>query len=216
MNLKRDTFTNNGVCSKKIINFYAQLIIQRHKDNPKEFADVHVYNTFFYDTLSKFGYNKVRKWSKKFDTFKKDLIIIPVHLGMHWVCAAINLRRKRFEYYDSLHGGPGRCFQILRDYLKEESKDKKKEDRDLLDWTEFCPKVDLFFTSFIGRATYRHDSQDIPAQQNGYDCGVFTCMFMDYLARQEDFDFSQDNMPYLRERIIWEISQSKMIISSLH
>lgn len=33
------------------------------------------------------------------------MVIFPLNLGnMHWVCAAINLRQKRFEYFDSLGG----------------------------------------------------------------------------------------------------------------
>lgn len=32
-------------------------------------------------------------------------MIVPMNLGnQHWVCAAINFRRKRIEYYDSLGG----------------------------------------------------------------------------------------------------------------
>lgn len=122
--------------------------MKRCKARQEVFADVHVYNTFFYDTLSKSGYSKVRKWSKKFDTFQKAVIIIPVHLGMHWVCAAINFKRKRFEYYDSLHGSAGKAFSILRKYLEEESRDKKKEDIDLSGWTDYCPKV-RFLIKFL-------------------------------------------------------------------
>ena len=37
--------------------------------------------------------------------FSKDLVLIPVNIsGMHWTAAAINLRAKRFEYYDSMAG----------------------------------------------------------------------------------------------------------------
>ena len=39
----------------------------------------------------------------QFDLFKKDMIIMPINLGnMHWVCAAINIEKQRFEYYDSM------------------------------------------------------------------------------------------------------------------
>lgn len=39
----------------------------------------------------------------QFDTFEKDIIIIPVnHSNMHWCCSAVNIKEKRFEYYDSL------------------------------------------------------------------------------------------------------------------
>lgn len=39
----------------------------------------------------------------QFDTFEKDIIIMPInHNNAHWVCAAVNISLKRFEYYDSL------------------------------------------------------------------------------------------------------------------
>jgi hypothetical protein len=40
---------------------------------------------------------------EQFDTFAKDIIIVPINLGgSHWVCAAVNFEKKRIEYYDSL------------------------------------------------------------------------------------------------------------------
>jgi hypothetical protein len=59
----RDILTlENGKClNDEIINFYAQLIMDRAKAKK-----VHVYNTFFYSTLFQGGgYSKVKKWSKK-------------------------------------------------------------------------------------------------------------------------------------------------------
>ena len=53
--------------------------------------------------------------------------------------------------------------------------------------------------------------QDLPQQENGYDCGVFTCQFLKALSRgQERFAFTQRNMPYLRKRMILEIAQAKL------
>jgi hypothetical protein len=50
----------------------------------------------------------------QFDVFKKDIIILPVNLGnAHWVCAAINIREKRFEYYDSM-GNPDKGVMKVR------------------------------------------------------------------------------------------------------
>ena len=31
-----------------------------------------------------------------------DRIVVPVHQGMHWVCAVIDLQQRKFIYYDSL------------------------------------------------------------------------------------------------------------------
>ena len=48
-----------------------------------------------------------------------------------------------------------------------------------------------------------------PQQENGYDCGVFTCQFLESLSRgEESFIFTQKDMPYLRRRMIWEIGHA--------
>jgi sentrin-specific protease 1 len=53
--------------------------------------------------------------------------------------------------------------------------------------------------------------QDVPQQENGYDCGMFTCCFLEALSRgEETFNFSQKDMPYLRRRFIWEIGNASL------
>jgi sentrin-specific protease 1 len=53
--------------------------------------------------------------------------------------------------------------------------------------------------------------QDTPQQENGYDCGVFTCQFLETLSRgEETFNFTQGDMPYLRRRMIWEIGNARL------
>lgn len=44
--------------------------------------------------------------------FNLDKIIIPIHLSMHWCLAVINLKEKRFEYYDSLLGNNDECHTV--------------------------------------------------------------------------------------------------------
>lgn len=49
----------------------------------------------------------------QFDTFAKDKIIVPINLGnQHWVCAAINIKEKRFEYYDSLGNANNKVYAV--------------------------------------------------------------------------------------------------------
>ncbi|KAL1915170.1 uncharacterized protein VTP21DRAFT_7651 [Calcarisporiella thermophila] len=181
------TLTDGQWLNDEVINFYGNLIMDRAKKNPG-YPKVHVFNTFFYSTLRDSGYPKVKRWTKrqKIDIFALDYVLIPIHLGMHWCCAVINLRRKRFEYYDSLHGSNPQCFQLLREYLDLEHKDKKGCIIDLSDWEDLQPK-------------------NIPGQRNGYDCGVFTCTFAEYVSREAPFDFDQRHMKYIRRRMIYEI-----------
>ena len=48
------------------------------------------------------------------DIFSLDKVIVPVHLGSHWCLAVINIRDKRFEYYDSLGGPNAQCFKVRK------------------------------------------------------------------------------------------------------
>ena len=45
------------------------------------------------------------------DIFSKDLILVPINVGgMHWIAAAINMNKKRIEYFDSM-GSYGSAMQ---------------------------------------------------------------------------------------------------------
>ncbi|KAI9364484.1 hypothetical protein DFJ73DRAFT_788926 [Zopfochytrium polystomum] len=186
------TLRNGQWLNDEIINFYGELIMERAKNTPK-LPQLHYFNTFFLPTLRDQGYSMVRRWTRKFDLFAKELVIIPVHLGMHWCCSIINFKKKRIEYYDSLHGSYNIIFKVLRDYLASESMDKKKKPFDFEGWTDYAPK-------------------SIPAQRNGYDCGVFTCMFAEFSSRQAPFTFTQIDMPDLRNRIASEIINKKLMV----
>lgn len=76
----------------QVVNFYLSLIQERSGKDGK--PSVHVFNTFFYPTIMQHGHSRVKRWTKQVDIFSKDLIIIPVHLGMHW-CLAVSLCHKK-------------------------------------------------------------------------------------------------------------------------
>eukprot|EP00158_Paraphelidium_tribonemae_P002419 Partr_v1_DN25352_c2_g2_i3_m21767 putative specific peptidase len=146
---------NGQWLNDELVNFYLNMIKQRSEIYHGK--RVHVFNTFFYPNLKDPGYEKVKRWTKSFDLFELDLVLFPVHLGMHWCCGCIDMKNKRIEYYDSLHGLDSEYFKIIRSYLQDEFLDKHNKVLDLSDWTEYVPK-------------------DIPAQMNGFDCGVFACI----------------------------------------
>ncbi|KAF8898377.1 hypothetical protein BD779DRAFT_1795101 [Infundibulicybe gibba] len=191
----------------EIINFYGALILTRSEDCKKNIGtpgkaakggqvlDVHVFSTFFWPKLTGDGYAKGRlsKWTKKMDIFNKDIILIPVnHANAHWTAAAINFRQKRIESYDSMGMTRSAVFRHLRAYVDAEHREKKRKAFDFTGWVDWAP-------------------EDTPQQENGYDCGVFTCQFLESLSRGvESFRFSQNNMHYLRRRMIWEIGSARL------
>jgi len=151
------------------------------------------------------GHQTVKRWTRKIDLFDKDIIFFPVNLAnMHWVLAVINKRKKRFEYYDSLAGPDPGVIAKLRRYYKDEYRAKNNEDLDLAEWSDYQPEV--------------------PKQSNSSDCGVFVCQFMHSLsqdlvdtgyqeAKAESvvFDFTAENMPYIRNMMVLEIVRKSFL-----
>ena len=75
------------------------------------------------------------------DIFSHDLLIIPVHLGMHWCLACVDLRRKAVRYFDSMLGNNNRGLDAILRYLRDEHADKKKQPLDTGDWEAVNEKV---------------------------------------------------------------------------
>ena len=75
----------------EVVNFYFNLIKSR-SESDSNLPKVHVFNTFFYPKIMKTGHAGVKRWTRKVDIFSMDVILIPVHLGMHWCLAVIDLK----------------------------------------------------------------------------------------------------------------------------
>ncbi|EOR00012.1 Sentrin-specific protease 1 [Wallemia ichthyophaga EXF-994] len=192
----------------EVINFYAEMLRKRKADDIESWEkndkkgvkpfDAYIHGTFLFSTLESAGYDKAKlgRWVKKIDLFEKDIIIFPINRGQsHWVCGAINMRKKRFEMYDSMGGGNKHVYNKMREYIGKEHETKKGTPFDFTDWEDFW-------------------SENTPAQNNGFDCGVFSCCFMDALSRGMDvdddsaFEFTQKHMKYLRQRLVLDIAMA--------
>ncbi|KAL4105928.1 hypothetical protein PRIC1_003983 [Phytophthora ramorum] len=179
----------------EVINFYFQMMSDR--DEALVSAGVlpkrsHFFNSFFYTKVSENGYNfiNVRRWTRKIDLFALDKIFIPVNVGnMHWCMAVIFMTEKRIQYYDSMHGSGAACLKVLLRYLHDESEHKKKQKFDAEGW-------ELVTTT-----------TDTPTQNNGSDCGVFSCMFADYLSQNRPLSFTQKDIPFHRHRMVLHVSR---------
>ncbi|KAA0188975.1 hypothetical protein HAZT_HAZT000903 [Hyalella azteca] len=189
---RRDIATLDGLnwLNDEVVNFYMNLIMERSQS--EKLPSVYAFNTFFYPKLIKMGFSGVKRWTKKIDIFSYDLLLVPVHLGMHWCLATIDTQQRVICYYDSMLGDNPQCLHELRKYLADESMDKKKSAIDLSGWKYETPK-------------------DIPQQMNGSDCGMFACKFSEYLSRRKPITFTQDHMPYFRRRMVYEIVTNKLL-----
>uniref|UniRef100_A0AC34R3U0 Ubiquitin-like protease family profile domain-containing protein n=1 Tax=Panagrolaimus sp. JU765 TaxID=591449 RepID=A0AC34R3U0_9BILA len=190
---RKDLLTLSGLdwLNDEIINFYLDLVCKRSKSDP-DLPKVYAFQTFFYTTLCQRGYGDVKRWTKKVDVFSYDIWLVPVHLQVHWCMAVVDLQNKTIEYYDSMLGKNSVVFELLTEYLSSESMDKRKQPLNTNDW------------KLIRKC-------DIPTQQNGSDCGMFSCKFGEYASRRAEIDFSQKNMPYFRQRMVYEICQQQLM-----
>mmetsp|Transcript_26381 Transcript_26381/g.77020 ORF Transcript_26381/g.77020 Transcript_26381/m.77020 type:complete len:346 (-) Transcript_26381:78-1115(-) len=188
----------------EVINCFVELLRQ-HASEAEQAGEplpkVHIFSSLFYTKLAEspeYTYGNVRRWTKraKVDLFSRDLVIVPINQGnSHWTLGLINLRQKRFEFIDSMHGSDGGRLAVLRRYLKDEHQDKKGAPLDLgEDW------VDISYTAADGT----------PRQTNGFDCGMFMSRTAEYLVRDAVLDFTQADMPNLRRRMVFELSQKAL------
>nr|XP_006139139.1 sentrin-specific protease 1 isoform X6 [Pelodiscus sinensis] len=186
------TLNNLNWLNDEIINFYMNLLMERSKE--KGLPTVHAFNTFFFTKLKTAGYQAVKRWTKKVDVFSVDILLVPIHLGVHWCLAVIDFRKKTITYYDSMGGINNEACRILLQYLKQESLDKKRKEFDTNGWLLLSKK-----------------SQEIPQQMNGSDCGMFACKYADYITKDRPINFTQQHMPYFRKRMAWEILHRRLL-----
>ncbi|CAL4939336.1 unnamed protein product [Urochloa decumbens] len=178
----------------EVINLYLELLKEREKREPKRFLKCHFFNTFFYKKLAcgknGYDYKSVKRWTTRkklgYELIECDKIFVPVHKDVHWCLAIINMKENTFQYLDSLGGMDHNVPRILARYIAEEVKDKSNRIIDTSLWREEI--VD-----------------DIPLQQNGWDCGMFMLKYIDFHSRGLELSFSQENMKYFRMRTAKEI-----------
>eukprot|EP00775_Hariotina_reticulata_P005601 gene5601-5839_t len=175
----------------EVMNFYMALLQDRDAQLQGQpgVPSCHFFNTFFVNKLIKdagvYKYQNVQKWTlpKRLKlssqvrdcVLKCDRVIIPVHEGVHWTCAMVDLQHKRLLFFDSLQGRNKVVMDALRRWVQDEAKDKLKQDWDVDSWPEHFPSA-------------------IPRQTNGCDCGVFTLLYASRLGLGRLFDFRQDDL----------------------
>uniref|UniRef100_A0A672GTC4 Sentrin-specific protease 5-like n=1 Tax=Salarias fasciatus TaxID=181472 RepID=A0A672GTC4_SALFA len=168
----------------QIMNMYGDLVMDSVPDK------VHFFNSFFYDKLRTKGYDGVKRWTKNVDIFQKDLLLIPIHLEVHWSLVSVDIRGRAITYFDSQRTLNRRCPKHIFKYLQAEA--IKKEQRDFLTgWKGF-------FKMNVGR------------QNNDSDCGAFVLQYCKCLALGQPFGFGQQDMPRLRRQMYKELCHCKL------
>ncbi|XP_064874905.1 sentrin-specific protease 2-like isoform X2 [Oncorhynchus nerka] len=177
----------------EVINFYLSLVMI-HSSSAGQGLKVYSFSTFFFPKLHGGGHSAVKRWTKAVDLFQYDIILVPLHLGVHWSLAVINFNSRTVRSYDSMGQRHDDICSLLLLYLREEHKARKNQDLDTCKWT-------------VGSLR----ASEIPQQKNGSDCGVFACKYADYIAQGRPLNFRQCHMPLFRKLMIWEILNQRLL-----
>ncbi|XP_053930954.1 sentrin-specific protease 2 [Cuculus canorus] len=195
INITRDdirTLQKYNWLNDQIINFYMYLVMERSKK--EKYPVVYAFTTFFYRKLISGGYAAVERWTKGVDIFRQDIVLVPVYQKSHWTLAVIDMRQKSIRYFDSVALRGSKICDIVFNYLQEEAQAKRQLKLIRSEWT-----------------LHNMTSHEIPQQWNVSDCGVFVCKYADYIARDKPLSFTQNNMPYFRKKMVWEIIHQQLL-----
>ncbi|KAM9384414.1 uncharacterized protein KZ484_006240 isoform 2-T3 [Pholidichthys leucotaenia] len=178
------TLEEQNWLNDQIINMYGELIMDatEHK--------VHFFNSFFHRQLVDKGYDGVKRWTKKVDLFSKWLLLIPIHLEIHWSLVTVTMATKTISYYDSQGIVFRHTTENILKYLQSEAKERKQ--------TTFQKG---WKTNII---------KGIPQQKNDSDCGAFVLEYCRRLSMKSPLLFTQDDMPHIRKRIYKELCDCRL------
>ena len=117
-----------------------------------------------------YEYSRVSRWTEDVDIFFYDWIFIPCNVSeSHWICFGIFLEERTIEVFDSLPQKDISYDTHLKSlllYLSDEHYHRKgKPLKDSWKLYSKSPKNTLY-------------------QDNGHDCGVYTCMNADIWSRR--------------------------------
>ncbi|XP_044196950.1 sentrin-specific protease 3b isoform X1 [Thunnus albacares] len=170
----------------QVMNMYGDLVMDSVPEK------VHFFNSFFYDKLRTKGYEGVKRWTKNVDIFQKDLLLIPIHLEVHWSLVSVDIPRRAITYFDSQRTLNRRCPKHIFKYLQAEAIKKDQQD--------FLTGWKGFFKMNVGR------------QNNDSDCGAFVLQYCKCLALGQPFNFGQQDMPRLRRQMYKELCHCKLTL----
>ena len=189
LNMTRSDFrslASNNYVNDKIIDQYLRLIKERN-DKDQELPSVATQTVFFFKKLDRLGLEEGSKqtenWIKE-NLLEKDLFLIPIHKKDHWSLIGVDMNKLTVEYFDSIKGSrnTSNAPKVIKKYMENYCKERGKD-------VEFRIRI----------------RQDVPLQTNGVDCGVFTCVYAEKLAKKSSMNFNQRDMTATRMKMTHEI-----------
>jgi sentrin-specific protease 1 len=151
------------------------------------------FTIYFYRALLTKTNEEMLRWTKKTSFFGTRLVHIPVNdSGSHWCMATIDNQEKTVTVRDSI-----RCTE------------GDPEIRHILENI----KAVMAYDTLMNPQSHGHNIQEyrfahdrtMPKQNDGYNCGVFALQAARYVSAHRPITFTQDDMPYFRQRMQYEL-----------
>ena len=196
----------------EVINTYLKLLNNHNND-------VFMYETQFHEAFIEGGFERVQNYYRRQDVLQEkenvlsfNEIFIPVHHGCHWFLIIFN--GKELVSFDPFNypGTDGKKKQELLEnnrmfHMNILTNLKNNYLRPLFQkynhqWEDITIRVQL--------------PPEIPAQENGHDCGVFLLMFAKCLLLKLNFDFATEDMIHIRDDIREEMNSKQVCRDILH
>ena len=111
------------------------------------------------------------------DIFDYDLIMVSIHMPLHWALVVVDSFQLTVTYYDSYiqeHTTDAPAY-IINKYLEDEYREKKGQE--------------------LGLKCTTYSDKTVQQQGNGYDCGVYVCLFAEQPARDETIAVNPADIP---------------------
>jgi Ulp1 family protease len=161
-------------------------------------------------------------------------LLIPINIkNNHWALVSINLKEYTMIYYDSSYSEINNGYIIMQTiselfttYLLEEKNNKilnskstsidsslKKSNYDENTFIEQESSDGSTNNKDNGRIeiNWKYKILNVPQQNNLSDCGVFLCKYMEYITREESFNFTYNDIEYFRILITAELINGKLL-----
>jgi sentrin-specific protease 1 len=128
----------------------------------------------------------VMKTGQRLNLSAIDYLLIPINQNnVHWTQASLSCNEKALRFYDSTGGNGGEILKLIVNYFSKLTNTPYKE------W-----QIEIM--------------ENIPRQNNSYDCGVDVCQYAYCISRAVAFNFKQKDMFKIRRIMQEELATGQL------
>lgn len=134
------------------------------------------------------------RWTRRIPANTRR-IYVPINQNLHWSLVVVDFDNGEIVYLDSGQGDTRARGRKYMDVMKCWVRDSYSG--------EGAPTAPAEWRLVQSGPT-------VPRQENGYDCGVFTCYYAHFHSLGASLAFAQRDCPHLRMRLMWDIKRGKV------